>query len=214
MNQLPILYSFRRCPYAMRARLALTIAKMPVIIREIDLKNKATEFLEISPKATVPVLLLPSGKIIDESLDIVDYAIPEDTHREQRLALLAQLHKETIPALMRYKYHERYEDVDIAYEQSVICQFFEVLNTLLSESTYLFEDTIGKEDIVILPFVRQIYKIDAQWFDALKYLHVKKWLHAFLDSELHSHIMRKFPVWAPGQEEQITYSLNEKGDLK
>ena len=207
MSQLPILYSFRRCPYAMRARLALMRANIPVIIREIDLKNKAAEFLETSPKATVPVLVLPSGKIIDESLDIVDYAMPEDTHRDKRLALLTQLNDETIPALMRYKYHDRYKDVDLAFEQSVVCDFFEVLNTLLSESTYLFDEAIGKADIVVLPFVRQIYKVDAQWFDSLKYDCVKKWLHAFLDSKLHSHIMQKFPVWAPGQETQILTAI-------
>ena len=181
----------------MRARIALAVENIPVIIREIDLRNKARQFLAVSPKGTVPVLVFPSGKVIDESLEIVDFAIPAQQNTEEIESLLHQLSNAVIPALHRFKYATRYEDVNIEDEKEVICQFFERLDRLLKHSPYLLTTHLAKADVTLLPFVRQIYKIDTAWFDQLSYERVKRWLYHFLHSELHSFIMRKYPVWHP-----------------
>lgn len=184
----------------MRARLALVYSKTSVILREINLKNKAPEFLNLSPKGTVPVLVLTSGEVIDESLDIVNFLLPSEEGSAEIKALLDALHGSVIPALMRFKYSDRYEDVNIEDEQAKIYKYFDELESLLSKSSYLLTKKLGKADILILPFVRQIYKIDMEWFDLLPYGHVKKWLHDFLESDLHEKIMQKYSVWEPGQK--------------
>jgi len=179
----------------MRARAALALENISVTIREIDLRNKAPQFLAVSPKGTVPVLVFPSGNVIDESIEIVDFALPPQENTEEIDSLLYQLSTAVIPALHRYKYATRYENVNIEDEKAIIYQYFERLNRLLEHSTYLLTPHLAKADITLLPFVRQIYKIDMAWFDQLPYEHVKRWLYDFLHSDLHTFIMQKYPVW-------------------
>ena len=191
----------------MRARIAMATKKLPVVIREISLRDKAETFLAVSPKGTVPVLVLPSGEVIDESLAIVDFALPPQERTEDINRLITQLHHSIIPALNRYKYSTRYPDVNIDDEKKIICQFFATLNNLLEHSPHLLTEHLGKADIAILPFVRQIYKTNTTWFDQLPYTPLQRWLYNFLDSTIHALIMQKYPLWNTGQKDVVMQAL-------
>jgi glutathione S-transferase len=185
-----ILYSFRRCPYAIRARIALTYKGIDFDLREIDLKNKSAEFLQISPKGTVPVLVLSDGRVIDESLGIVDYALNYE-HDALTEELIANMTKTYIPALHRFKYHDRYDDIDIAVEEKHIINYLKELDALLSSSNYLKGNTMQKADIAILPFVRQLQRVDEGGFDSLPFESLKRWFYTFYHSDLHAKVMAK-----------------------
>lgn len=189
---LPILYSFRRCPYAMRARFALHIAKIPYEHREISLKNKPLEMLEISPKGTVPVLLLADGKIIEESLDIMIWAMgahlsPEDSE------LITQNDTSFKRALDRYKYPGRYpEEEGVNYRDHCVL-FLEKLESRLNP--FLSGDTPTLVDMALFPFIRQFSSVDPEWFEVQPYPHLIKWLDYFMSSELYEQVMQKHPLW-------------------
>lgn len=191
-----VLYSFRRCPYAMRARMALYLVGIEFEIREINLKNKHAEFLAISPKGTVPVLVLDDHTIIDESVDIVDFALPNQPLTELENKFFSQLNEQFIPALMRFKYHDRYDDVDIEHEQNRLCAYLQQLDENLAHSSFLCEKKqLAKLDILILPFIRQLYRADDKWFDDLPCVNLLNWLRQFMNSDLYDRVMTKYPVY-------------------
>ena len=195
------LYTFRRCPYAMRARLALTLIDEPFHAIEVDLKNKPASLLEISPKGTVPVLILhPSHDVLDESLDIVHWALnkrlpsgwsPLHEH-EQDLAQswLKTLHQEFIPALNRIKYTRPNEDYDPNHDRQILSNFFHTLETeQLTKEALLSSQSWA--DICLLPFVRQLSIATPQWFASLPYTKLREWLDNWLRSAAFKHIMKK-----------------------
>ncbi|PHQ78744.1 MAG: glutathione S-transferase [Coxiella sp. (in: Bacteria)] len=186
----PILYSFRRCPYAIRARMVLIDHGIDFELREIDLRNKPEAFLQLSPKGTVPVLVLPSGKIIDESLAIVDYVL-DYKHDDATEALIAELHATFNPAHKRLKFRDRYDDVDIAHEESIVNTYLAQLDALLANSDYLFSDHMEKVDVAVFPFVRQLYVVGEDAFRALPFDHLKRWFFTFIDSALLHKVMAK-----------------------
>ena len=195
MNKLPVLYSFRRCPYAIRARFALMLANKQVELREVNLKDKPNELIHASPKATVPVLVLCSGEVIDESLDIVDYALPHQlsaTLSTIYKELLAELKNTLTPAI-----------IDIKYKGSTnftpVHQYLERLNHLLSQNKYIASGELTKLDISIFPLIRQLYRINPEWFTDLGYHFVNRWLHSILDLPVFKSIMIKHPAWKPYQ---------------
>jgi glutathione S-transferase len=185
-----ILYSFRRCPYAIRARIALISHDIDFELREVDLKNKPAHMLELSPKGTVPVLLLKDGQVIDESLDILDYVL-DYKYDEKTEQLISDLHTTFIPTLRRFKYPERYEDTNLNHEKDIITKYLTSLDVLLAGSVYLTSDIRAKADIAILPFVRQLHRANETWFESVELEHLKRWYFAFYNSDLHQRVMEK-----------------------
>ena len=211
MSALPILYSFRRCPYAMRARMALWIAGIPVELREVKLANKPPELAQASPKATVPVLVLPDGAVIDESLAIMRWAL-EQNDPERWLAgddasILDRNDGPFKRALDRYKYPTRYpdeaggdEDTFRFDHRSHGLAVLEELNTRLADSEELCGSTRTLTDIALFPFIRQFANTDRDWFDAQGLPHLHNWLEAHLASDLFASVMPKFTPWKAGDE--------------
>lgn len=203
MTPLPVLYSFRRCPYAMRARLALHYVGISCELREIVLRNKAPEFLETSPKGTVPVLVT-DGEVIEESLDIMLWALAQNdpdgwlNSKETALTLIAQSDGPFKTALDRYKYGSRFPGADASAERDTASVLLQQLNDRLSESPYLHGDSLGLADMAIVTFVRQFAFVDKDWFDAQDWPHLIRWLNAFLDSARFNSIMQKHPKWVSG----------------
>ena len=207
-NNLPILYSFRRCPYAMRARMAIHISDQRCELREVLLRDKPPSMLEYSAKGTVPVLILQDGKVIDESLDVIDWALnlndPDDWQRSKDTKKTKELIKindgEFKYHLDRYKYSKRYDNEDPEFHRKKCLKFIESVNNELNNSKYIFDDNISYADIVVLPFIRQFRIADIEWFDSLPYDNLKKWLSSFLDSSLLNSIMKKYDLWKEGDK--------------
>ena len=207
-NNLPILYSFRRCPYAMRARMAIHISDQRCDLREVLLRDKPPSMLEYSAKGTVPVLNLQDGKVIDESLHVNDWALnlndPDDWQRSKDKEKTKELIKindgEFKYHLDRYKYSKRYDNEDPEFHRKKCLKFIESINNELNNSKYIFDDNISYADIVLLPFIRQFRIADIEWFDSLPYDNLKKWLSSFLNSSLLNSIMKKYDLWKEGDK--------------
>jgi len=199
----PILYSFRRCPYAMRARLALASAQVECELREIVLRDKAPEFLTASAKGTVPVLVLPD-RVIDESIDVMHWALIQNDPEHWRdmppeaTALIAQFDGPFKTALDRTKYASRYPDQDMETNRAKAAEILLELDELIGASPWIYGDTPTQADMATLPFVRQFAMIDKVWFDAQPWGNVIRWLDAFLASDRFAAIMTKYPKWQAG----------------
>jgi glutathione S-transferase len=200
-NPLPILYSFRRCPYAIRARLAITYAGIPIEIREVQLKHKPEQMLAISPKGTVPVLQLPDGKVIDESLDIMHWALAQHDPDnwmdagEDSEKLIQWNDGDFKTYLDRYKYADRYPEFPASYYRSQAELFLAELEGKLSQTACLAGDQLSKLDVAIFPFIRQFASVDSLWFESSKYQHLNEWLNRLLRSGLFISVMIKYPTW-------------------
>ena len=198
---IPILYSFRRCPYAMRARLALLASGTACEIREVTLRAKPDALIAASPKATVPVLVLPDGRVIDESLAIMHWALgrsdPEGWLARDDPALIAANDGPFKRQLDRAKYPERH-DADPAAERAAGCALLAPLETRLTDTRNLGGAQTGIADMAILPFVRQFAAIDRAWFDAQPLPGLQAWLARQLATPLFDRIMVKLPPWTPG----------------
>jgi glutathione S-transferase len=196
-NALPILYSFRRCPYAIRARLAITYVGIPVEIREVQLKQKPEHMLAISPKGTVPVLQLPNGKVIDESLDIMRWALVQNDPEhwlntdEDAERLIQWNDGEFKYYLDRYKYADRYPEYPGNYYRSEGEKFLAELENKLNQNRYLVGSHFSIADAAIFPFIRQFAGVDSQLFNALGYLQLNSWLNRLLASDLFALVMAK-----------------------
>ncbi|SLN66019.1 hypothetical protein PEL8287_03649 [Roseovarius litorisediminis] len=199
----PILWSFRRCPYAMRARLAIASAGITVDLREVILRDKPAEFLADSPSATVPCLQ-SGGKVIDESFDIMLWALAQNDPEgwlempAQGFDLVCDCDGPFKTALDRYKYVTRHKDVDIGFEQHRAGFFLHTLDGLLARHSCLFGAGPTLADMAILPFVRQFAHVDLAWFTAQPWPHVIRWLDAFKSSRRFVAVMTKYPAWQPG----------------
>lgn len=199
MSELSILYSFRRCPYAMRARMAIAVSGIEVDLREIVLRDKPAEMLTASPKGTVPVLVLANGDVIDESLNIMHWALtqndPEVWLAHTDTDLIAINDGPFKAALDRYKYPHRFGLSDgLAYRQNG-AKFLIELETRLCRARFLSGDTRRFADIAIFPFVRQFAATDRAWFDAQDWQALCEWLSALTSDDLFQKIMRKQPIW-------------------
>ncbi|MEY3883093.1 MAG: hypothetical protein RLZZ379_371 [Pseudomonadota bacterium] len=208
---LPILYSYRRCPYAMRARMALKYANINVEIREIALKEKPAEMLIASPKGTVPVLVLQDGKVLEQSLDIIYWALQQrdidgwltaDKPLTQRL--IAENDGSFKQALDKYKYAIRFPEQSVEFYRAQAEVFLQKLERLLAKSVFLLGDKVSLADIALFPFIRQFSGVDPVWFEAVAYLKLKAWLKQLVDSELFVDIMQKRPTYRGKQAVLIT----------
>lgn len=201
---LPILYSFRRCPYAIRARLGIAFSQQVVELREVVLKDKPAAMLAVSPKATVPVLVCPDGRVIDESRDIVLWALHQNDKQgllsnnsayDEMRALVEQNDHDFKYWLDRYKYADRYPDQPQSfYRENAEC-FLHSLEKYLQAENYLFGEGPSFADISIMPFVRQFSMVDSEAFDEMHYPKVKQWLSSWLCSPVFLSIMSKYTQW-------------------
>ena len=208
----PVLYSFRRCPYAIRARLALHYSGFKVVLREVVLRHKPPSLLQCSPKGTVPVLILPHGQVIDESYDIMLFALQHHDpdqwlkglhpiKRAETEALIAHNDGEFKFWLDRYKYSDRYPDYPVDYYRGQGGLFLARLETKLVASTYLFGDRAGLADMAIFPFIRQFAQVDRVWFDQSSYPLVGAWLDRLLEAPFFSAVMARYVPWDEGADE-------------
>lgn len=206
----PIVYSFRRCPYAMRARLALATSGQTVELREVVLRAKPAEMIAVSPKATVPVLVEPDGTVIDESLDIMRWALdrndpegwwPADAAMQAEIeTLIATNDGPFKKALDRYKYPDRYEDemVDPTRQRAAAATILATFEDRLARGGWLVGERATLADYAILPFVRQFAHVDRAWFDNQPWPNVISWLDRFLASERFAAIMARHKPWQSG----------------
>jgi len=204
----PVLYSFRRCPYAMRARLAISVSGVECELREIVLRDKAPEFLQESPKATVPVLIDEDGNVVEESLDIALWALarhdpdnwlkPEISSIEEMHALIGEADGPFKSRLDRYKYANRHDGIDPNEERQAASAFLLLLDQRLTDQQYLFGSRICLADMAIVPFVRQFANVDRDWFDSQEWPNLLGWLDSFLESSRFQSIMEKYPKWQTG----------------
>jgi glutathione S-transferase len=198
---LPILYSFRRCPYAMRARLALLVSETDCEIREVKLANKPAAMLAASPKGTVPVLILQDGLVQDESLDIMRWALaqndPENWLSGDSAELIAANHGPFKHHLDRYKYPDRHGS-DPAQHRAAAIELLRPLEERLSSTLYLCGATRTLTDMAIMPFVRQFAQTDRTYFDGLTLPGLQAWLARHLASPLFTQAMARPNAWKPG----------------
>jgi len=199
----PILWSFRRCPYAIRARMAVLASSLEVELREIKLQDKPEAFLEASPSATVPNL--QEGDLgLDESLDIMLWALRQNDPEglldmpQDGLTLIAQNDGPFKAALDHTKYAVRYPDLDRGVERSKASDFIQSCNTRLATHAFLMGDRPTLADLAIFPFIRQFANIDRTWFDAQPWSHMVHWLDGFLCSAAFEAAMTKLPIWEEG----------------
>jgi glutathione S-transferase len=202
MMTTPILYSYRRCPYAMRARMALQYAGVEVVVREISLRDKPKHMVDISPKATVPVLILSGGQVIDESLDIMVWALNQNdvdgwrhVDMEATHQLIAENDGSFKKALDAYKYADRYPEKTQTEHRADGELFLKKLETMLAQQQGLFGSLPTMADIAIFPFIRQFKGVDSHWFERSPYPKLNTWLTTLVESDLFLSIMQKHPTY-------------------
>ena len=215
---LPILYSLQHCPYAMRARLGLVMAQQQVMLRAVTTKNKPEEMLTASPKGTIPVLILPDSKVIDESLDIMLWALqqndPENLlHKDNpsdlpaMIDLIRRNDQEFKPQLEIYKKAKRFHQKN-EIEERQKCEVFitelEQRLTTKGASTggeFFIGQKPGLIDYALLPFVRQFSRVNRSWFVQAQYPNLRTWLEGHVQSRNYAKVMAKYPLWLDEHEE-------------
>lgn len=207
---LPTLYSFRRCPYAMRARLALRVSGTSVVLREVVLRDKPAALIALSPKATVPVLHLPDGRVLEQSLDIMRWALaqhdPEGwiqaAEHDEVQAIVESNDGAFKQALDRYKYAPRHPQRSPGqWRDEAVEVMLAPLEARLARHRWLLRDTPSLADMAVLPFVRQFAGVDATWFAQAPLPRLRTWLHDWAASPLLESVMQKYPAWRAGDED-------------
>ena len=200
---LPVLYSYRRCPYAMRARMALKYACIAVDVHEITLSAKPSALIAVSPKATVPVLVLQDQasskvQVLEQSLDIMHWALQHQdvdgwltADKWLTQALIAENDTTFKQALDKYKYATRFPEQSSSTYRAQAEVFLHKLECQLSQSTFLLSDQASLADIAIFPFVRQFAGVDSHWFESAVYPKVRAWLKTLVASALFVSVMQK-----------------------
>ena len=208
-GDLPVLYSFRRCPYAMRARMAIACSGVTVALREVVLRDMPASLLAGSPKGTVPVLVLPDGRVLEESRDIIDWALavndaaawqpdPGSPAHEESRRLVEENDTSFKQSLDLYKYAERHPQHRADYYRSQGELFLGKLEQRLQQHAWLCGERMSVADVSIFPFVRQFAHVDRAWFDGAGYPRLRVWLDCFLRSRLFLQVMDKYPQWQAG----------------
>ncbi|SHI33072.1 glutathione S-transferase [Pollutimonas bauzanensis] len=204
----PVLYSFRRCPYAMRARAAVAASGLVCELREVVLRDKPQALLDASPKGTVPVLVDVDGRIIEQSLDIMLWALgrrdPDGWLRAAQgdtaamLELIGECDRGFKYHLDRYKYPQRYGNADSLAHRAEAGLWLDVLEPRLAGRPFLFGAQMSLADAAIAPFVRQFAHVDFAWFEAQPWPGLQAWLEQWSQSDLFGRLMEKYPAWTPG----------------
>ena len=213
---LPVLYSFRRCPYAMRARMALILTSHTCELREILLTDKPDSMLEISPKGTVPVLQL-EDRIIDESMDVIKWALRSGSEKMHILSEDEEAMSDSLIQLFdskfkyhldRYKYSSRYQSIKEEHQEKCL----EILNNLeqkIFNQPWIFGKLVSLLDISILPFIRQCKIANPAWFKSQKFKRVISLLEHFESSELFNKAMEEFELWDPKKSKVLIFPSSE-----
>ncbi len=211
----PILYSFRRCPYAIRARLALRVSGIQVVHREVVLADKPVALRLISPKATVPVLVVSQQQVIAESMEIMYWALhqhdPQDWLKgsAERLAegarLIAYNDSEFKPQLDRYKYADRFPQQPMEVYRAEGEVFLQQLEAKLAVASYLLCERPTLADMAIVPFIRQFSSVNSEWFENSPYPFLQAWLRKLLVTPLFTSVMTKYQQWEEGDEPVIVF---------
>jgi glutathione S-transferase len=206
----PILYSFVRCPYAIRARFALKYVGIRCLLREVNLKSKTAALLAVSAKGTVPVLLLPSGDVIDESIKIIEWALEQYQPANERVLPLSSDKKSQeliefndtifVKIIHKYKYRDRYPEIDHAKNEQAMHEHLQKLNNLLEQHTFLFSGKLSMADLGLFPFIRQIFTTNPDHFQRLGLIHLSRWLDYFVKHPLFPEVMAKHSVWQPDDD--------------
>lgn len=203
MKNTPILYSFRRCPYAIRARMALAYSGIQVELREVKLSQVPAEMLAVSPKATVPVLQFEDGSVLDESLDIMVWALScadmENWLDFNDESLIRENDESFKPLLDKYKYADRFPEKNQQQHREAAAPFLGKLDDRLRQQPYLGGQQSGLVDIAIMPFIRQFSGVEPAWFQQCEWKALRDWLNTLLASELFQRVMVKYPVWQTGE---------------
>ncbi len=189
----------------MRARMALYYSGLKVELREVQLKDKPESLLAIDRNATVPLLVLTDGNVLDESWQIMlwairkndrDFWLGENENQLQDIEMLIEMNDYSFKAdLDHYKYADRYPEHTPEYYREQGEEFLQELEEMLTESAFLLGQSVSAADIAIFPFVRQFAAVDKQWFDSAAYPNLRGWLQGFIDSDLFKRVMEKYPVW-------------------
>lgn len=205
---LPVLYSFRRCPYAMRARLALYASGTVVELREVSLRDKPASMLAASSKGSVPVLILSDGQVIDESWNIMQWALLQrdpdgwlgknDSSLDAAIQLISENDTTFKYQLDRYKYPDRYPEYPQSHYRSEAEVFMLKLENRLNVSRFLLGNAWSVADVALFPFIRQFAGVDKDWFDQSHYPAMQHWLKEFIDSATFVAVMEKYSIWHPG----------------
>ena len=205
---LPILYSFRRCPYAIRARLAIKVSNIKVQLREVILADKPKEMLACSSKGTVPVLQLADGTVIDESMDIMAWALtqhdpenwlPDSSARREEINCLIELNDTSFKQqLDYYKYSDRFPESTMQTYRQQAEGFLQQLEERLEQHLFLTGENPSLADMALLPFIRQFSNVDKTWFDQSPYIKLQVWLDSLLADRLFLEVMHKYSQWQPG----------------
>ena len=211
MTQLPVLYSFRRCPYAMRARMAIRISQIRIELREVILKNKPEAMVRVSPKATVPVLVCKDNSVIAESLDIMKWALRQNdpgnylnNNLLDQCYSLIQFNDNIFKIhLDHYKYFDRFPQHPQLHYREKGEEFLQQLEQHLTQHNFLLSNEPCLADIAIFPFIRQFAYVDIKWFEISPYPKLRHWLQHWLDSDLFKSIMDKYPAWQDQQKALI-----------
>jgi len=210
-----ILYSFRRCPYAMRARMALHVSQLGYEHREVLLREKPDHMIEVSPKGTVPVFIQNNGQVIEESLDLIYFALEHNDPHDwlkcdlvDAKTLIATIDGPFKHHLDRYKYASRYNDdaargdIDLSHRENAE-EHLQALEQRLDNHNYLLGNKQSYADIAIFPFIRQFANTDLGWWKIAPYPKLRQWLHHHVQSDLFQEIMKTFPQWKPVENQAI-----------
>ncbi|WP_445946635.1 glutathione S-transferase [Shewanella sp.] len=217
MNQiiaLPVLYSLRNCPYAMRARLAIYAAKQQVQLRDLVLSNKPAEMLAVSPKGTVPVLVTASNQVIDESLAIMQWAFsqsdPDDyldskapNALAEMLAVIEIFDHEFKGHLEKYRCSKRYHEPSLITDRQQCERYLTDLELRLCQHQYLISDKPSLVDLALMPFIRQFARVERQWYLQAPYPKLRHWLNGYLQSRMFSKVMEQHPLWLDAKQEVV-----------
>ena len=206
----PVLYSFKRCPYAIRTRISLILSKTKCELREVLLKDKPESMLNASPKGTVPVLIKNNGTVIDESIDIINWLISRnnffgpneyDNFIEEMIKLFDNEFKFHLD---RYKYSTRYNKDEELFHRNKCAEILNNLEEKIISNPWLLGSTVSKLDVCILPFIRQFRIANEEWFDNNeKFKKINITLKYFLEWEVFQIAMKKYPQWKEGDKKTI-----------
>lgn len=204
----PILYSFRRCPYAIRARYTLSLLNIKVEIREVVLRNKPEALLALGGRSSVPQMICEQGIRYPESMDIIRWAMSKkqnaNIYSEQQeneiAAWLFQTDHRFKVWLDKYKYADRHPAYSQAYYRSQAERFLRRLESKLSKQAFLLGGEMSMADVLVFPFIRQFRGVDNAWFDQSQYLNVRSWLKQIIEDEAFEKVMIKLPPWQKGDE--------------
>jgi len=204
--KLPVLYTSRRCPYAMRARLSMYYSKINYEHREILLKDRPEKLYKFSPKGTVPVLNFPEGKVIDESLDIMKCSMsvndPDSwfvNNITDQLSAIRTNDNHFKKWLDKYKYHDRYPEFTVQYYRGECEATLNIFEKKLDDEKFLLCQNISLADMALLPFIRQFANVDINWFNE-RYTNLSKWMGELIESEIFQSMMKKYRIWDPSSK--------------